>query len=137
MQKKSPKEKIIELAGGEVSGKWSENCRDYKAKVLDQIIPYLDKREDEDDSDLKERLLGSDNRGSISNNKLLKLHRNAMRLKNEFGGERSKIIDDLLDARKGESGKLDNDYRNHLEKKTTATLMLLHDHASKAGEIAS
>ena len=58
--KKSPKQKIIELAGGEVSGKWAQNSRTYKEKVLDQVADYLDFYEGESKSEWKQRLLGGE-----------------------------------------------------------------------------
>lgn len=128
--RKSPREKIIELAGGPIEGKWSQNSATYKGKVLDQIVDYLEPAFGEDSNDLKARLLGGTNNGSISNKKLLKLYNTSMRLKNDFGGKKSNVVDALMKAR-----PKDNDYRTHLEKKTTATLILLHDHARKAGDI--
>jgi hypothetical protein len=133
--KQSPKDQLIALSGKTVSGKWSESSREVKAAVLDQVADVLDHQDGESTSELKDRLLGGEGKGSISNQKLLKLHRIGTRVKNEFGGKKSQLVDKLMDARRGENGKVDETYRTHLEKKSIATLLLLHDHAKKAGDI--
>lgn len=136
--KKSPKQQILELIGAtEGDEKWSTNANKYKGQLLDKIVKFLDREDGESDSELKARLLGDDGNGSISNKKLIKLYNTAQRLQNEFGGEKSKLIDSLLQTQVGKSGKVDEDYRRHLEKKSVATLLLTYDHAVKAGEVVA
>ena len=134
--KKSPKQQILELVGAtQGEEKWSANASKYKGQLIDKMVKYLDREDGESDSELKARLLGNDGNGSISNKKLIKLYNTTLRLQEEFGGEKSKLIDTLLQSQVGESGKIDEDYRRHLEKKSVATLFLTYDHAVKAGEI--
>lgn len=133
--KKTPKQKVIELAGFDASVSWKEKSGEIKGKVVDQIIDLLEPQEGESTSDLKARLLGNNGKGSVSNKKLVKLYNTSMRLKSEFGGKKANIVDALLNARKGSKGKVDADYQTHLEKKSVATLLLLHDHARKAGNL--
>lgn len=134
--KKSPKQQILELVGASASdGKWSENAQAYKSQLLDKIVSHLERADGESESDLKSRLLGDDGNGSVSNKKLIKMYYNVERLKEEFGGSKNKLIDALLQVNVGASGKIDEDFRRHLEKKSVATLLLSYDHAVKAGEI--
>lgn len=134
--KKSPKQQILDLVGAsESDGKWSENAQAYKSQLLDKIVKHLDREDGESDSDLKSRLLGGDGNGSISNKKLIKLYNMVERLKADFDGSKDKIVDALLQTRVGASGKVDEDFRTHLNKKSISTLLLTYDHAVKAGEI--
>lgn len=132
----SPKQRILSLLKiKESESKWSENAASYKSQLLDQILPYLDRAESESESEAKSRLLGEGGKGSLSTGKLLKLYDNAQRLKSEFGGSKDKLVDTLLRVNVGTSGKLDEDFRRHLNKKSVATLLLSYDHAVKAGVI--
>jgi len=133
--KKSPKQQILELVGAEDDGKWSENAVKYKKEILNGIISYLDRYDNETESELRERLLGGDGIGGISNKKLLKLHKMVTRLKDEFGGDKDNLIAELLKIRQGSSGKIDEGYRIHLQKKSIHTLMLMYDHAIKTGKL--
>lgn len=123
--KKTPKALLMELAGGSPSEeKWTENVGSYKQKIVDQIAPYLTPLNEESDSEMKERLLNG-----LSNKKLLKLHKVTSRLKEEFSGKKENLVNALLDLRKGKSGKVDQGYKTHLEKKSVANLMLWFDHS--------
>jgi hypothetical protein len=142
--KKSPKQQILELLDikeSDAQTKWADNTRQYKAQLLEQIIKYLDRESGQSESDLKDRLLGDERKdkdkrvGSISNKKLLKLYHVVERLKQEFDGKKDRLVDILLHSKKGVSGKTDQGYRTHLEKKSISSLFLMYDHAKKTGQL--
>lgn len=133
---KSPKQKIQEITQVAAEGAWSTRIKPAKSKLIEEMIPFLEPRRGESKEEMKQRLLGQTGKGGLSNKKILKLHRIVTRLRDEFQGERNNLINTLMEAQRGKkSGKVNEDYRKYLEKKSTATLFLQYDHAKKAGEL--
>ena len=132
MSKKSPREQAIDLAGTSTTslGEGRFELID-KRKVVEEIAKYLEPRGGESVDDLKARLLRSKNHGSLSNKKLLKLKAVAERMKDEFDGKKSVLIDRILELRKSPTGKIDTDYGKHLARMTLPTLLDRHDQAQR------
>lgn len=105
-----------------------------KEEILNQIKSNLQPQTDESADEMVTRLLGRDGNG-ISNKKLLKLKKISDRMENEFGGSKDKLVDALMDARRGEGGKVDETYRTHLNKKSLGTLLMTYDHKRQEGLI--
>lgn len=101
-----------------------------KEKIISEIAPYLEAAEDESEEQFIARLAGKNGSG-ISNTKILKLKKIADRMAKDFDGKRENLENAILDMNKGASGKIDEKYRLHLNKKSFATLLLQHDHMKK------
>lgn len=125
--------KTLVASQKEQRASFRKDVRRQKSRLLDEIIPYLDRKEGESTEDLKQRLTSNNRHGMLSNSKLLKLHRIVTRLKADFGGKKENLINALMKTRTAAEGKEDSTYRKHLEKKSIATLFLQYDHAKKSG----
>ncbi|MCB9637554.1 MAG: hypothetical protein H6727_01450 [Myxococcales bacterium] len=137
MAKASPKEKILSIVSISGDGKWKEQIPEAKGKLVRELAQYLEPRGGESVEEMQARLLGGqDGKGGISNKKLLKLHSLVQRLKGDFGGKKENIVNALMETQRGKEGKVNEDYRVHLQRKSIATLMHQYDHAKKAGRIA-
>lgn len=132
MAKLTPKQRV---SNNDTGDKWKSRALEVKRAIVNDIATVLEPKAGETVEEMKSRLLGEDGSGSISNKKLEKLQRVAKRLRSDFGGKKENIVNALLETRKGKSGKTDEHYRRHLNKKSIATLLLTFDHAKKGGEL--
>jgi hypothetical protein len=132
MAKLTPKQRV---SNNDNSEGWKSRALDVKRAIVNDIAEVLEPNAGESVSEMKARLLGEDGSGSVSNKKLEKLQRVANRLRSDFDGKKENIINALLETRKGKSGKTDEHYRRHLDKKSIATLLLTFDHAKKKGNL--
>ena len=138
--KAAPKVKILEIASVSGEGQWKQQIRDAKAKLIREISPYLETRGGESNEELQARLIGGIGHGGLSNSKLIKLHQLVQRLKADFGGKKENIVNALMETQRGATkdgkpGKVNEDFRTHLNKKSIATLIHMYDHAKKTGNL--
>lgn len=137
MSKASPKEKILSIVSVSGEGKWKKQAAEAKGKLVRDLAQHLEPRKNETVEEMQARLLGGKGgKGGLSNKKLLKLHGVVQRLKTEFGGKKENLINALMNTQRGKDGKVNEDYRTHLQRKSVATLLLQFDHAKKAGRIS-
>ncbi|RME28610.1 MAG: hypothetical protein D6806_02625 [Deltaproteobacteria bacterium] len=101
--KKAPLQQAKERFGG-------------KEKLVDAIVGLIGKPSGITKDELKKKLKAQSNR------KLLVLYERENTVKERFGG-RDKLIAQLCDVKKGKQGKLDKDYKKHLEKLSTGRLL--------------
>ena len=132
MAKLTPKQRV---SNNDNTEGWKGRALDVKRAIVNDIAEVLEPNAGESVSEMKARLLGEDGSGSVSNKKLEKLQRVANRLRSDFGGKKENLVNALLETRKGKSGKTDEHYRRHLDKKSIATLLLTFDHAKKKGNL--
>ena len=92
-----------------------------KAALADKLLGSLERHEDEDDADFKQRI------HTASNKQLLRLWAAEERVKSEFGSK-DKLIDAVVKARF--NGKDNADYRARVSKyaKTRLLDMMRHNH---------
>ncbi len=137
MSKASPKEKILSITSVSGEGQWKKQAAEAKGKLVRDLAQHLEPRNNESVEEMQARLLGGQGgKGGLSNKKLLKLHAMVQRLKGEFGGKKDNIINALMETQRGKEGKVNEDYRIHLQRKSIPTLFLQYDHAKKAGRIS-
>lgn len=93
-----------------------------KETLVEKLAPLLDRREDENEAQLKERLL------RVSNRKLLRLMKRAESLRDNHGS-REALADKIVAARFGEKG--DDAHRRKLLTQPTGRLLSLYAGAAR------
>ena len=123
---KAPAEKSPKAGATDTPKQLVEKQFSKKDQLVDELVAKLGMkgRDGESVDELKARLK------KVSNSKLLSLHTAQSRLKADFG-DKTKLVDKLLELTFAGRGKLDQDYRRRLERWSVKRLVHALDHLSR------
>jgi hypothetical protein len=101
-----------------------------KVSLAEKVLPLIEKRTEEDDATFTKRI------STMSNTKLLRLYRIGKELFASFNTEdfvvaKSALVDSVYKKYRGETGKIDQDFKNKLATYSVARLLDIHKNYKK------